>query len=573
MKRKTLLSLCLIAIMTVLFAITVSAADPVEAWDISATENDSVTAYLYADPVNEGKYTLTISGTGNMAGWGWNSAPWHASYRLTISSVTIEGGVTSVGQYAFTQCDGIESITIGSNVVTLGHGAFQGCGGVKEINFNATRLNGFSDSHYVFEYTGVNTDGITVNIGNKVEIIPSNLFHVKDPTKLNLKTVVFEANSSCTIIDKSAFCNCFSLKSVTLPTSLTTIEHGAFYQTGLDSIVILENVTYIGPCAFEGCGSLKSVTLPQGLKTLGYSAFRYCRALEQVAFNATLMDDMGEDNHAFEYAGENTSGLTFKVGKNVARIPARLFNTVGCNLKAIVFEANSSCTTIGTDAFCNSSNLKAVTLPKSITTLERGVFYNTGLEKIIIPVSVTSIGMYVFEYCTELTIYTELASQPSTWHAEWNKSSCPVVWDYKTTLRDNIFTFKGYSFNEAGQIAFGFDVDIESKTAYEELTGKKLEIGALFASYDYLGGKQPLDNSGKETTLNTGKVVKHNLSDYEYLYYDFILTDISDELKGVKLVISAYVCNGEETKYEQENGMSDTVTGISYNKAKESKVA
>lgn len=427
MKRKTLLSLCLIAIMTILFAITVSAADPVEAWDISATGNDSVTAYLYADPVNEGKYTLTISGTGNMAGWGWNSAPWHASYRLTISSVTIEGGVTSVGQYAFTQCDGIESITIGSNVVTLGHGAFQGCGGVKEISFNATRLNGCEDNNAIFGYIGVNTSGTTLRVGKNVEIIPQGLFFTSSPKNCNLKAVVFEENSICTTIDRNAFCNCHQLEYISLPPSITTIEHGAFYQIGAKSIVIPQSVTYVGHVAFD--------------------------------------------------------------------------------------------------------------------------------------------------YSSNLTIYTELASQPSTWHAEWNLTNVPIVWNYKTTLRDNIFTFKGYSFNEAGQIAFGFDVDIESKTAYEELTGKKLEIGALFASYDYLGGKQPLDNSGKEATLNTGKVVKHNLSDYEYLYYDFILTDISDGLKDIKLVISAYVCNGEEAKYEQENGMSDTVTGVSYNEAKESKGA
>lgn len=428
MKKKILLALSLIAIMTVLLAISISATNPVEQWNISATENDSVMAYLYADTQNKGMYTLTISGTGNMQGWGWNSAPWHNLYQFTISSVTIEDGVTSVGQYAFTQCDGIKTITIGESVAFLGHGAFQGCGYVTEINFNATRLNGLEDNNAVFGYIGVNTQGVTLNVGKNVEVVPQSLFFTSSPWNCNLKTVVFEEGSICTIIDRNAFCNCHHLENISLPSSITTIEHGAFYQIGAKSIVIPQSVIYVGPVAFY----------------------------------------------------------------------------------------------------------------------------------------------YEDDYSSNLTIYTELASQPSTWNAEWNRANIPTVWNYKTTLRENIFTFKGYSFNEAGQIAFGFDVDAESKIAYEELTGIKLEIGALFTIYDYLGGKQPLDNSGKETALDKGKVVKHNLSEYEYLYYDFILTDISDELKDIKIVISAYICNGKETMYEQENGMSDTVTYVTYNEAKES---
>ena len=70
MKKKILLALALIAIMTVLFAISISAAEPVEIWDISATEEDNVTAYLYNNPENDEEYTLTISGSGNMEDWG-----------------------------------------------------------------------------------------------------------------------------------------------------------------------------------------------------------------------------------------------------------------------------------------------------------------------------------------------------------------------------------------------------------------------------------------------------------------------------------------------------------------------
>ena len=92
----------------------------------------------------------------------------------------------------------------------------------------------------------------------------------------------------------------------------------------------------------------------------------------------------------------------------------------------------------------------------------------------------------------------------------------------------------------------------------------------LFAGYDNLGGKQPLDQNGQAITLNVGKVIKADLTSFNYPSYDFMLTDVDDSIKDVKLVIAAYIYDGDTVKYVQENGLSDTVSGISYNEAKES---
>ena len=115
----------------------------------------------------------------------------------------------------------------------------------------------------------------------------------------------------------------------------------------------------------------------------------------------------------------------------------------------------------------------------------------------------------------------------------------------------------------------GFDIDYEAKALYEELTGETLEIGVVFAAYDLLLGQQPLDNEGNAITLDDGAVVKFDLTEYDYTYYDFVITDIVDSIKDIDLVISAYINNGYENKYVQENGIADTVTGISYNEAKQ----
>ncbi len=62
---------------------------------------------------------------------------------------------------------------------------------------------------------------------------------------------------------------------------------------------------------------------------------------------------------------------------------------------------------IGAYMFCNCSQLKTITFPNSVTTIEYDAFRNcTGLTSITIPNSVTTIGYYAFRNCTGLTSIT-----------------------------------------------------------------------------------------------------------------------------------------------------------------------
>ena len=65
---------------------------------------------------------------------------------------------------------------------------------------------------------------------------------------------------SVTSIGGSAFFNCSSLTSVTIPNSVTSIGDGAFYNcSGLTSVTIGNSVTSIGEEAFWGCSSLTDI--------------------------------------------------------------------------------------------------------------------------------------------------------------------------------------------------------------------------------------------------------------------------------------------------------------------------
>ena len=79
---------------------------------------DNLTWKLYEDG------TLNISGTGAMKNYiyGNNKSP--ARLNLSVTSIVIEEGVTSVGDYAFENCDNLTSITIPGNVESIGESAF-----------------------------------------------------------------------------------------------------------------------------------------------------------------------------------------------------------------------------------------------------------------------------------------------------------------------------------------------------------------------------------------------------------------------------------------------------------------
>ena len=76
--------------------------------------------------------TLTVSGTGAMKDYNYKGAPWYQS-RDSIKAVVIENGVTTIGEYAFSDCSSLSSITIPEGVTTIGDRAFYGCTGLSSI--------------------------------------------------------------------------------------------------------------------------------------------------------------------------------------------------------------------------------------------------------------------------------------------------------------------------------------------------------------------------------------------------------------------------------------------------------
>lgn len=85
-------------------------------------------------------------------------------------------------------------------------------------------------------------------------------------------------------IRDNAFCECSSLRSISLPDTIKEIGHHCFYAcTSLESVVIPDSVTEIGDGCFCGCISLLNAELPDSLSVIPDSCFRACTSLRHIS--------------------------------------------------------------------------------------------------------------------------------------------------------------------------------------------------------------------------------------------------------------------------------------------------
>lgn len=96
--------------------------------------------------------------------------------------------------------------------------------------------------------------------------------------------------SSVTTIEVAAFYCSYTLKTVILPKGLKTISVQAFSDChSLESITLPEGLTIIGEGAFGCCCQyFTTITLPSSVTRIGENAFDSCYNLASITFNGTM---------------------------------------------------------------------------------------------------------------------------------------------------------------------------------------------------------------------------------------------------------------------------------------------
>jgi len=91
------------------------------------------------------------------------------------------------------------------------------------------------------------------------------------------------SNSSISTLNAYCISYCSSLKSIEIPSSVTSIPtQFAYMDFCVQSVTLPSTITSILGDAFRQCMCLKSITIPQAVTNIGNSAFLSCNALETI---------------------------------------------------------------------------------------------------------------------------------------------------------------------------------------------------------------------------------------------------------------------------------------------------
>ena len=199
-------------------------------------------------------------------------------------------------------------------------------------------------------------------------------------------------------ISNSSFLNCYSLASITIPNTVTSIGSNAFCACySLTNITIPSTVTSIGSSAFQNCSSLARITIPSTVTSIGSSAFYGCYSLPTITIPSTVTS-IG--NNAFCICYSLTSII---IPSSVTSIGSNAFQNC-YSLTRITIP--STVTSIGGNAFCACYSLTNITIPSTVTSIGSNAFYSCySLARITIPSDVASIGNSAFQYCYGMSEY------------------------------------------------------------------------------------------------------------------------------------------------------------------------
>ena len=558
MRRKLWLPVLLVLCLALTVGMLV-ACDPGSSQDGTQTPGDTTTPGGN-EPGDENAYTEglvfeDIGGSYSVTGYEGTDT------EVVIPETYEDLPVTVIAESAFADQSTVTSVTIPDSVTSIGSSAFSGCSSLEimTIPFVGATKEGASDTHFGYIFGAQRGDD------NK-DYVPASLKEVIIIGGTSIGDSAFrncDSLTSVTIPDgvmsigDHAFYSCNSLTSITIPDSVTSIGDQAFqYCDSLTSIAIPDSVTSIGGSAFSDCSSLTSVTIGDGVTSIGVGAFWGCTSLTSITIPNSVMSIGGSAFRncvkLIEVYDKSSLGITAGSTAN---------GYVGYYAKHVYTEEGGSWLTDTEDGFrffwdgetgylvAYLGDETRLTLPESFIAhdgtgvtsyqiYERAFYGRNDLTSVTIPDSVTSIGVGAFYNCASLTSITIGDSVKSIGQlAFWGCTSLTSV-----TIPDSVKSIGSYAFNDcyklvevynksslgitAGSIVGHGSVGEHAKHVYTDEGGSWLtdtEDGYRFI-YDgetgylvaYLGSETELTLPDSFTAYDGTEVTSYQIYDYAF---------------------------------------------------------
>ena len=373
---------------------------------VNITDADKIETAAFNNCKNITKITLN-DGVTSIGDYAFQSNPWYDNltdefetvgdnvlikYNGTKSSVTIPDTVKHIAGGVFKNNSKISEVILPNELLSIGDNALYGTAlSTVTIPRSVTKIgtNAFPSCNLkVYQPSA----GYDYNSSNKTVLNDSytkgndTFYYIikSDDTAeiIGCKTTSTELTvpeeidgHTVSSIGDYGFAKCSTLKSITIPKNIKTIGKYAFDGcTGLINATIPTTVSSVGDYAFNNCAGLKNVTISEGVESIGKGCFYNCTSLAEAVVPDTA-------KYVGAYAFYNCTSMVNA--------------TIGTTTESI-----------GEYTFYNCEKLETVVIGYSVKSIGNHAFYNCGLSKVTIPSSTQYIGKYAFANNKSMTKVT-----------------------------------------------------------------------------------------------------------------------------------------------------------------------
>ena len=182
----------------------------------------------------------------------------------SLETVSLEEGITSIGDYAFAYCSKLANITMSNTITFIGNYVF--------YHSSLTNIlipdSVISIGDYAFGISSLEN----IVLGDNLQYIGGDVFDINSPYYINLTADESNWQNDILYVKNYVLSNRNSVTDVVLKDGTKVIAGGAFYRSSLSSIIVPEGVLGIGSGAFQYT-NLSEITLPSSISRIGNTAF------------------------------------------------------------------------------------------------------------------------------------------------------------------------------------------------------------------------------------------------------------------------------------------------------------
>ena len=267
-----------------------------------------------------------------------------------LAALTLSEGVSYIGSLAFGYCEKLEAVALPETITKLEGNPFAGCVGLLSFTLHEANTAYKFIDNILYDWTAYTLVFNPVSNPAKTLNLPDSVYEIAPGAFVGSKIETLSLPGKITVIPDYAFASCQALKTVRLSNSVTSI----------------------GNYAFEGCTQLNNVIVPKSVNTIGNYAFANCTALDTFVF-----EDKDTTDSAYQlgtHLFEGCTALDEVVVPNklsTAYLPSYMFANTGLvnavvpanitKLSSVSYYSSSEGSEASEGVFANNTKLESIT--------------------------------------------------------------------------------------------------------------------------------------------------------------------------------------------------------------------